>query len=101
MKVEARGGDVDIAGHGLLPGGYGRVVRLPAEITLGGATLRITDNRVPPLPRAVQLARLRVETRKWYAAKIAPKKYGERPQAQSDGEDAPVVPVITVTIAKD
>jgi len=57
MKVEARGGDVDIAGHGLLPGGYGRVVRLPAEITLGGATLRITDNRVPPLPRAVQLAR--------------------------------------------
>ncbi|MBB4017167.1 hypothetical protein GGR16_002196 [Chelatococcus caeni] len=57
MKVEARGGDVDVAGHGLLPGGYGRLVRLPAEITLGGATLRITDDRMPPLPRAVHLAR--------------------------------------------
>lgn len=54
-----------------------------------------------PNPGAVQLARLRVETRKWYAAKIAPKKYGERPQAESDSETGPVVPVITVTIAKD
>lgn len=57
MKVEARGGDIDIAGHGLLPGGYGRVVRLPAEISLGGATLRITDGRMPPLSHAVQFAR--------------------------------------------
>jgi FOG: FHA domain len=54
MTVEARGGNVDIAGHGILPSGYGRIVRLPAEIALGGARLRITDDRLPPLPRAAQ-----------------------------------------------
>lgn len=48
MTVEARGGNVDIAGHGILPSGYGRIVRLPAEIALGGARLRITDDRLPP-----------------------------------------------------
>lgn len=34
----------------------------------------------------VQRSRLRVDTRKWIAAKLKPKKYGERVDVTSDGE---------------
>jgi hypothetical protein len=35
----------------------------------------------------VQRSRLRVDTRKWYASKLKPKRYGERVQAELTGKD--------------
>lgn len=34
----------------------------------------------------VQRSKLRVETRKWYAAKLAPKKYGDKTAVEHSGE---------------
>jgi len=53
----------------------------------------------------VEHRRLRVDARKWYLSKVAPKKYGEK-VALTDGDGkplqggAPVVPVINVTVKK-
>lgn len=52
----------------------------------------------------VEHRRLRVDVRKWYLSKLAPKKYGEK-VALTDGDGkplqgAPVVPVINVTVKK-
>lgn len=45
----------------------------------------------------VQRSRLRVDSRKWYASKVAPKKYGEKVQQEVSGPDgAPLVPVINL-----
>lgn len=45
----------------------------------------------------VQRSRLRVDTRKWFASKLAPKKYGEKVQQEHSGPDgAPLVPVINL-----
>lgn len=42
---------------------------------------------------AVQHQRLRVDARKWYASKLAPKKYGDRVTAEHTGPDgAPLIP---------
>jgi hypothetical protein len=38
------------------------------------------------------LARLRVDARKWFASKVAPKRYGDKLQAEVTGKDgAPIV----------
>jgi len=41
----------------------------------------VTDNEV------VQRSRLRVDARKWYASKLAPKKYGDRITNEHEGGD--------------
>jgi hypothetical protein len=46
-----------------------------------------------------QLARLRVDARKWKASKLAPKRYGER-QVLAGDPDAPLVGSITVNFQK-
>lgn len=47
----------------------------------------------------VQRSRLRVDSRKWFASKVAPKKYGEKLQAELSGPDgAPLVPILNVTV---
>lgn len=40
----------------------------------------------------IQRSRLRVDTRKWYLSKLAPKKYGEKLELSGD-PDRPVVPM--------
>ena len=50
----------------------------------------------------IQRSRLRVDTRKWMAGKLAPKKYGDRiitEQQQLDADGKPVKPTFTVNIA--
>lgn len=47
---------------------------------------RIVDGRVEIDGEAIQRARLRVDTRKWYAAKIAPRMYGDKVDVTSDGK---------------
>lgn len=37
-----------------------------------------------PTSEQIQAAKLRVDTRKWFASKLAPKKYGERVQTDSN-----------------
>jgi len=44
----------------------------------------------------VQRSRLRVDSRKWFASKVAPRKYGDRIQLANDPTD-PIVPVLNVT----
>lgn len=40
----------------------------------------------------VQRSRLRVDSRKWYASKVAPKKYGEKVQAEFSGPGGSPIP---------
>jgi hypothetical protein len=48
----------------------------------------------------VQRSRLRVDARKWYAAKLSPKKYGDAVRQELTGANgAPLVPVLNVTIS--
>ncbi|MGB8840016.1 MAG: hypothetical protein WCC64_02995 [Aliidongia sp.] len=50
----------------------------------------------------VQRSRLRVDARKWAASKILPKVYGEKIQQEHTGADGtPLMPSLTVTIAKE
>lgn len=47
----------------------------------------------------VQQARLRIDTRKWMAGKLRPKKYGERQQLEHSGPDGGAIPTaIQVTV---
>ena len=43
----------------------------------------------------VQRSRLRVDTRKWVASKLAPKMYGERIQQEHTGKDGSAILVVT------
>lgn len=52
-------------------------------------------------PDVVQRARLRFDARKWYAAKLNPKVYGDKVTQEVTGADgAALVPVLNVTIGK-
>lgn len=47
---------------------------------------------------AVERTRLRIDARKWYASKLAPKKYGDKVQQEISGADGkPIEAAITVT----
>jgi hypothetical protein len=46
---------------------------------------------------AINRSRLRVDTRKWIAAKLKPKKYGERVQAELTGKDGGPIETADVT----
>ena len=49
----------------------------------------------------VQRSRLRIDQRKWYASKLAPKKYGDKTSHEHTGKDgADLIPVLNVTISK-
>ncbi len=50
------------------------------EIHKGGYTATVVDQE------AVQRSKLRVETRKWLASKMKPKKYGDKVDLTSDGK---------------
>ena len=45
----------------------------------------------------IQRARLRVDTRKWFVAKMLPKKYGDR-QILAGDKDAPLSPTVNLII---
>jgi len=48
---------------------------------------------------AIQRSKLRVDARKWMAARLAPKKYGDKQALEVSGKDgAPLIPVINVRI---
>ena len=54
-----------------------------------------TDNEV------IQRSRLRVDTRKWLASKMAPKKYGDKIQAEHTGADGGAIQIAsTVTFVR-
>lgn len=48
-------------------------------------------------PEDVQRAKLRVSTLQWMAAKLAPKRYGEKIQAEHSGPDGGAIKFDTVT----
>lgn len=50
---------------------------------------------------AVQRSRLRIDTRKWYASKLAPKKYGDKIQQEHTAPEGPVFLVTGVPRAAD
>lgn len=47
----------------------------------------------------VQRSKLRVDTRKWMASKLAPKKYGEKVTLAGDAENPLLVPVINLSVS--
>lgn len=49
-------------------------------------------------PEDVQVARLRVDARKWRAAHLAPKKYGDKLDVTSGGKVLPTPQIITRTV---
>ncbi len=49
------------------------------------ATYQGEEVRLDVSPTAVARNRLRVDARKWYAAKLAPKKYGDKIQTEHSG----------------
>ena len=65
---------------------YARARDLQAD-ALVDECLTISDTATPA---EAQVARLRVDTRKWYAAKVRPGKYGERLALAGD-KDSPIV----------
>ena len=64
----------DEAGEGLLVAQYARARQEQAD-TLFEDCLDIADAATP---EEVQAARLRIDTRKWMAGKMRPKKYGDK-----------------------
>ena len=60
---------------------------------------RIDDNgREVTDDEAINRARLRVDARKWYAGKLAPKKYGDKVLNTVEGDpDKPILQKITVS----
>ena len=59
----------------------------------GGEEITIGD--------AVDRTRLQIDARKWYASKLAPKKYGDKVQQEVSGPDgAPIQAAITVQFVK-
>jgi hypothetical protein len=44
----------------------------------------------------IQRSRLRVDSRKWFASKVAPKKYGDRVTTELSGPDGGPIPVTKV-----
>lgn len=48
----------------------------------------------------VQRAKLRVDTRKWMAGKLAPKKYGEKVALEHSGPNGSTLPAIKVEFVK-
>ncbi len=59
----------------------------------GGEEITIGD--------AVDRTRLQIDARKWYASKLAPKKYGDKVQQEVSGPDgAPIQAAITVEFVK-
>ena len=56
--------------------------------------------RAPAFNREnVERSKLRVEARKWYASKLAPKKYGDRTIVQGDKDADPVLTNVTHDIS--
>lgn len=47
----------------------------------------------------IQRSKLRVDTRKWMASKLAPKKYGEKVTLAGDAENPLLVPVINLSVS--
>lgn len=62
--------------------------------TYAADTIAIADQAKP---EEAQVARLRIDARKWYAGKIRPKVYGERIQQEVTGADGgPVETSLTI-----
>jgi hypothetical protein len=58
----------------------------------GGEEVTIGDN--------TERTRLQIDARKWYAAKVYPKKYGEKVQQEVSGPNGAPLPAITVQLVK-
>ena len=59
------------------------------------------DGNVKTDTEAIQRSKLRVDTRKWLASKMAPKKYGDKIQAEHTGADGGAIQVAsTVTFVR-
>ena len=60
--------------------------------------LQISDEaQLAETSEQIQAARLRVDTRKWYLSKLAPKRYGDRiEQRITDGDGGP----LTITVRR-
>ncbi len=58
----------------------------------------VTENGIAPNHISVARDRLRIDARKWVAAKLKPKKYGDKVDVTSDGQSIAPVNVIAVSV---
>ena len=72
----------------------GRYARAVSERTdvLAEECLEIADDAKSGDAAAVAAARLRVDTRKWFASKLAPRKYGDRSAVELSGPEGGPIP---------
>jgi hypothetical protein len=56
--------------------------------TLADEIVAIADNATD-----AQIARLQMDARKWFASKVAPKKYGDKTDITSNGNTIAVAPI--------
>lgn len=73
------------------------IVEIADEITVE-ARYQGEDVVLDVSAAAVARNRLRVDARKWYAAKVVPKKYGERHALEHTGKDGAPLPAPTTTV---
>lgn len=58
-------------------------------------------DETPAVREEIELARLKIDARKWTSARMAPRKYGEKVQQEITGANGtPLVPVLNVTIGE-
>jgi hypothetical protein len=77
---------------------YARAREVQAEV-LADEIVSLAD-KAPPLSDAVAQARLAIDARKWVAAKLLPRKYGERTTLAGD-PDAPLQNVTVTYVGAD
>jgi hypothetical protein len=58
----------------------------------------IGENGIQQNSEFIQRSRLRVDARKWVAAKLKPKKYGDKVDVTSDGQSIAPINVIAVSV---
>lgn len=62
------------------------------DVRRGNDIIRVVDHE------AIERSKLRVDSRKWYASKLRPRKYGEKLDLTSDGKRLETTPLIVSNI---
>lgn len=73
-----------------------------ADAPLIGEKIKIDKDGNKEITRGdmIEHRRLQVDTRKWMASKLLPKKYGDKQQLEHSGVDgAPLVPIINLSLS--
>jgi DNA-binding transcriptional regulator YdaS (Cro superfamily) len=80
-------------------GQYARALEAIAEGQVRDIEAAISETRDGKLD--VQIARLEIDTRKWLASKLLPKRYGDKSQVDHTSSDGSMTPTIVQLVGPD